>query len=188
METSAGEDEQTPLKDFKQNYDIYFENYKAYICDIQDEECHKFYNHLPIKIPSNVPTLFVMKFSPKFDRPLIYSIKVPFSPQNMKVFLTQIEKKRIKYDKFSEEITENYNATNDVVRKISRNTYTSFIADNLGRDNVIMFYSSKYPWSVQLKDEFIKITSKFLGILSNKNKISFAYFDMLKNSYEPFTP
>ena len=99
----------------------------------------------------------------------------------MKVFLTQIEKKRIKYDKFSENVEETYSYADNVVRKISRNSYTKFIADNLERDNVILFYSSKYPWSIQLRDEFKEISEKFLGIMDNKKKISFAHFDM------PFT-
>ncbi len=88
------------------------------------------------------PFLFTVNFNKKNDHPLIHTFKDDLNVDNLKKFVRNLQKRRLKYDVFSELIQEKHEPySNDGVRKISRKSFANFIADNYKRDAVILFYN-----------------------------------------------
>lgn len=91
------------------------------------------------------PSVYVVQFRKNIEQPSFYTLSHPTSPK-MKLFINDLKNGKRKAEVFSEQIEEDYpQYYNESTRKVTRNSFSTFLTDNRERDSVILFYNSKVP-------------------------------------------
>lgn len=101
--------------------------------------------------------------------------------------MNDLKNGRKKAEKFSEKTLEDFPMEyNESVRKITRNSFSTFITDNRKRDSAVLFYNSKEPGKKELLAKYLELVQPLYQIKENQNNIAFGYFDMGLNSHHVF--
>jgi hypothetical protein len=174
---------------FTNNYDVYYENLKGKLCEINDSGCKSFLKEIPYKVDSKLPLLVIMAFSKVIKQPVFYLMKQEFNLDNFRGFVKDFTEKKLKREIFSEVVEEVYDSEiNEKAYKISRNSFTDFFIENYNKDKIILFYSSYCESCLRIKKIFEDQSKILLNNENNKKLVSFGFLDMSKNTYDIFNP
>lgn len=122
-------------------YHQYFEYFSVYVCEKEKISCQEFLKHF-LGYVNEYPYIYAMTFTENYDQPNYYILGR--SDENKFLnFIDELKKNKRKPSIVSEKTLEDYPIYyNDAVRKITRDSFSTFMTDNISRDAVILFYNS----------------------------------------------
>lgn len=182
-DTPEGERQETAFKDTS---DSYVENFVAVICKLEDPNCEEFLAELSFDAKSFLQKadafMFVMTFHRKSSEPLYYFMRREVTQPSIILFLEEFANDKIKFEVISEPVS-----TLDIstVWKLTRNSFQYFFVDNIGKDSLILYHSSKHcDFCKQVVGVFNEVMTRILTPAKNSENLSAAHFDAALNGHE----